>query len=134
MIRRVFRSIRRIFRLVKSRRSTKISKRKKFITCLFETQIKFFFFFFLAVFKGHYKLTLKGVFRVRRVHLVPPNVDLGFLYPKLSQIFYWQYFFKKLRIWYCRSWCYKINYCWWSKVLNRISKSQTWVFMWNKFR
>ena len=133
MIRRVFRSIRRIFRSVKSRRSTKINKRKKFITCLFETQITIYIFFWV-VFKGHYKLTLKGVFRVRRVHLVPPNVDLGFLYPKLSQIFYWQYFFKKLRIRYCRSWCYKINYCWWSKVLNRISKSQTWVFMWNKFR
>ena len=132
MIRRVFRSIRRIFRLVKSRRSTKISKRKKFITCSFETQIVIFFF--LAVFKGHYKLTLKGVFRVRRVHLVPPIVDLGFLHPNLSQIFYWQYFLKKLKIQYCRSWCYKINYCWWIKVLNRISKSQTWVFMWNKFR
>ena len=39
------------------------------------------------------------------MHRVPPIVDLGFLYPKLSQIFYQQYSLKKLKIWYCRS-CY----------------------------
>ena len=30
--------------------------------------------------------------------------------------------------------CYKINYCWWFKALSEISKSQTGVFVWNKFR
>ena len=45
------------------------------------------------------------VFRKRRVHLVPPILDLGFLYPKLSKVFYWQYFLKNLKIRCCRS-CY----------------------------
>ena len=87
-------------RLIESCLSTKISKRKKSITFPFEAQIAIYFF---AVFKGHYKLTLGGVFRERRVLLVPPIVDLEFLYPKLSQIFYWCYSLKKLKIWCCRS-------------------------------
>jgi len=37
---------------------------------------------------------------------VPPIVDLGFLYPKLSKIFYWQFSLKKLKIWCCRSCCH----------------------------
>ena len=60
----------------------KIRKRKKAIIYPFETQIAILFFFFL-VFKGHYKLTLEGVLREKREHLVAPIVDLGFLYPKL---------------------------------------------------
>ena len=40
---------------------------------------------FFVVFKGHYKLTLGGFFSERKVHIVPPIVDLGFLYPKLSK-------------------------------------------------
>ena len=35
---------------------------------------------FVAVFKGHYKLTPEEFFRESRVHLVPPIVDLEFLY------------------------------------------------------
>ena len=46
-------------RLIESCLSTKISKRKKSITFSFEAQIAIYFF---AVFKGHYKLTLGGVF------------------------------------------------------------------------
>ena len=60
---------------------------------------------FFVVFKGHYKLTLGGFFRERKVHIVPPIVDLGFLYPKLSKFFYWQYYLKKLKIWCCRGCC-----------------------------
>jgi len=39
------------------------------------------------------------------MHLMPPIVDLGFLCPKLSQIFYRQYSLKKLKIRCCRN-CY----------------------------
>ena len=80
----------------------KISKRKKPITWPFEAQIVSRFF---PVFKGHYKLTLDGVFRERRMHLVPPIVDIGFLYPKLSKVFYRQYSLKNFKIWCCRSCC-----------------------------
>ena len=110
--------------MVESRRSTKIGKHKKTHNLFVWSPNRDPFF---VVFKGHYKLTLKGVFRVRRVHLVPPIVDLGFLYPYISQIFYQQSSLKKLKIRCCRSCCYKINYCWWSKALSGISKSQTWV-------
>ena len=73
---------------VRSVESRISAKRKKPITCPFETQIMICPFF--AMFKEHYKLTLGGggLFRERRVHLVPLIVDLGFLYPKLSHIFY----------------------------------------------
>ena len=89
-----------------SHRSAKIGKRKKPITWSFQAQIAILFiylFFFITVFKGHYNLTLGGVFSEKRVHRMPPIVDKGFLYPKLSQIFYRCFFFKKLKIRYCRS-------------------------------
>ena len=73
----------------------KINKRKKPITFPFEAQIVIHFF---LVFKGHYKLNLDGVFREERVHLVLPIVNLGFLYPKLSKVFYQQYSLKNLKI------------------------------------
>jgi len=40
------------------------------------------------------------------MHLTPSIVDLGFLYSKLSYVFYWEYSLKKLKIRYCRS-CWK---------------------------
>jgi len=40
------------------------------------------------------------------VCLVYPIVDLEFLYPKRSKIFYRQYSLKKLKIWCCRSCCH----------------------------
>ena len=66
---------------------------------MYEAQIMIFF---VVLFKGHFKLTLGG-FLQRIVSLVPPIVDLGFLYSKLSQIFHQQYSLKKLKIWYYRS-------------------------------
>ena len=65
----------------------KIRKHKKPIIYPFETKIAIHFFFFL-VFKGHFKLTLEGVLREKKEHLMAPIVDLGFLYPKLSKVFY----------------------------------------------
>ena len=124
-------SIRRIFNQSIIRKSAKISKRKKPITCPFEAQIVIPFF---AVFKGHYKLILWGGFQEKRVHLVPPIVHLGFLYPKLSKIFYRQYSLKKLKIWCCRNYCYKIIHSWWFQPLSGISKSQMWVFVCDKFK
>ena len=50
---------------------------------MFEAQIMIFF---VVLFKGHFKLTLGGAFRERIVSLVPPIVDLGFLYSKLSNL------------------------------------------------
>ena len=46
--------------LIESRRSAKISKRKKAITYPFKAQIAIRFF---PIFKGHYKLTLGRVFK-----------------------------------------------------------------------
>ena len=73
---------------VRSVESRISAKRKKPITCPFETQIMICPFF--AMFKEHHKLTLEGGgggwFRERRVHPVPLIVDLGFLYPKLSYL------------------------------------------------
>ena len=120
---RSVRSIRRIFywsgsidqenfRSIRSHKLAKISKHKKPKTCPFKTQIAIPFF---PIFKGYYKLTLEVVYRERRVHLVPLMVDLGFLYPKLSQVIYWQYFLKNLKIRCCKSCCYKINY-WWQSL------------------
>ena len=85
----------------------------------------------VLVFKGQYKLILAMVFRERRELLMPLIVDLGFLYPKFSQIFYRQYSLKKLKIRCCRSCCHhKIIHSWWFKFLSGISKLNMGVCMW----
>ena len=57
----------------------------------------------------------------------PLIVDLGFLYLKLSQVFYWQYSLKKFKSGVVEVVATRSNGD--LKPLSGISKSQTWVFV-----
>ena len=80
------------------------------------------------------KLTLERVFRERKVHIVPRIVHLSFLYPKLSQIFFWQYSLKIFKIRYCKSCCHHLSTTVDDLNLSvEFSKSQTGVFVCKRF-